>query len=249
MLGGCSVSLDPNAPPDERYKSQTKVYDPDVAMQFHMHGSPDGIHWKFLRRIQLPLRGGWDTQSIIFWDPAIEQYLLYTRRCVAKRHTTVGGNENYRTVRRLESDDLINWENQRIVMWPDDVDLATYQTDVPLDSGAPEKPYGKVPVDFYGATVFKYPDPDGTYLMLANINWSWFAHEQVVTNVRADLDVARKETRQIGGPSRFDVRLSTSRYGVNFHRCGERRPFIRPGPEGKLLLADGLGHAQTDPDG
>jgi len=249
MLGGCSVSLDPNAPPDERYKSQTKVYDPDVAMQFHMHGSPDGIHWKFLRRIQLPLRGGWDTQSIIFWDPAIEQYLLYTRRCVAKRHTTVGGNENYRTVRRLESDDLINWENQRIVMWPDDVDLATYQTDVPLDSGAPEKPYGKVPVDFYGATVFKYPDPDGTYLMLANINWSWFDHEQVVTNVRDDLDVARKETRQIGGPSRFDVRLSTSRDGVNFHRCGERRPFIRPGPEGKLLLADGLGHAQTDPDG
>lgn len=233
-LGGCSVWIDPNAPPDERYKSQTKVYDPDVAMQFHMHGSPDGIYWKFLRRIQLPFRGGWDTQNIIFWDPAIERYLLYTRRWVAKRHTTAEGNENYRTVRRLESDDLINWENQRIVMGPDDVDLATYETDIPLNSDAPEKPHAKVPVDYYGATVFKYPDADGAYLMLANANWSWFDREQVVTDVRDDLDVVRMETRQIGGPSRFDVRLSASRDGVNFHRCGERRAFIRPGPEGSF---------------
>ena len=121
-LGGSSVWIDPNAPPEERYKSQSKVYDPDVSMQFHMHSSPDGIDWKFLRRIQLELRGGWDTQSIIFWDPTIGRYVLYTRRWVAKRHTTAKGNENYRTVRRLESDDLVNWDNQSIVMWPDEVD-------------------------------------------------------------------------------------------------------------------------------
>ena len=94
-LGGSSVWIDPHAPPEERYKNQSKVYNPEVAMQFHMHGSPDGIHWKFLRRIQLPHRGGWDTQSIIFWDPAIGRYVLYTRRWVAKRHTTAEGNENY----------------------------------------------------------------------------------------------------------------------------------------------------------
>ena len=70
--------------------------------------------------------------------------------------------------------------------------------------------------------------------MLANANWSWFDRETVVTETRDDLDVAREETRQIGGPSRFDVRLSASRDGVNFHRCGGRRPFISPGAEGSF---------------
>ena len=231
-LGGSSVWIDPEAPPEERYKNQSKVYNPDVAMQFHMHGSPDGIHWKFLRRMQLPHRGGWDTQSIIFRDPAIGRYVLYTRRWVAKRHTTATGNENYRTVRRLESDDLINWDNQRTVMWPDEEDLAAYETDVPLDSSAPEKPYGRTPMDYYGATVFKYPDAHGVYIMLANANWYWFNREPVVTTVRDDMDALRTETQQIYGPSRFDARLSVSRDGVNFRRCGGRRPFLSPGPEG-----------------
>ena len=201
-------------------------------MQFHMHGSPDGIHWKFLRRMQLPHRGGWDTQSIIFRDPAIGRYVLYTRRWVARRHTTAEGNENYRTVRRLESDDLANWDNQQTVMWPDEEDLATYETSPALDPAAPEKPYGRTPMDYYGATVFKYPDPDGVYVMLANANWYWFDREPVVTTVRDDMDVLRTETQQIYGPSRFDARLSVSRDGVNFTRCGGRRPFLSPGPEG-----------------
>ena len=231
-LGGSSVWIDPNAPPEERYKSQSKVYDADVSMQFHMHSSPDGINWKFLRRIQFELRGGWDTQSIIFWDPAIGRYVLYTRRWVAKRHTTAEGNENYRTVRRLESDDLVNWENQSTVMWPDEDDLATYETGAPMSSAAPEKPHSRVPVDYYGATVFKYPDADGVYVMLANANWCWFDRNSVVTTVRDDLDVAREETQSIYGPSRFDARLSVSRDGVNFQRCGGRRPFLSPGSEG-----------------
>ena len=233
-LGGSSVWLDPNAPPEERYKSQSKVYNPDVSMQFHMHSSPDGIDWRFLRRIRLEQRGGWDTQSIIFWDPAIGRYVLYTRHWFAKRHGTAEGNENYRTVRRLESDDLIKWENQRIVMWPDDVDLATYETDPPLHSAAPEKPHGRVPVDYYGATVFKYPDANGVYLMLANANWCWYDRDMVVTTVRDDLDAVREETQRIHGPSRFDARLSVSRDGVNFQRCGGRGPFLSPGPEGSF---------------
>ena len=89
-------------------------------------------------------------------------------------------------------------------------------------------------MDYYGATVFKYPDPDGVYVMLANANWYWFNREPVVTRVRDDMDVLRTETQQIYGPSRFDVRLSVSRDGVNFQRCGGRRPFLSPGPEGSF---------------
>lgn len=231
-IGGSSVWVDPKAPPEERYRNQSKVYNPDVAMQFHMHGSPDGINWTFLRRIQFELGGGWDTQSIIFWDVAIGRYVLYTRHWFAQRHGTAEGNENYRAVRRLESDDLTNWENQSIVMWPDEVDLATYETGAPPRPDAPEKPHSRVPVDYYGATVFKYPDAHGIYVMLANANWCWFDRESVVTTIRDDLEVAREETRRIAGPSRFDARLSVSRDGLNFQRCGGRRPFIGPGPEG-----------------
>ena len=233
-LGGSSVWIDPNAPPEERYKNQSKVYNPDVSMQFHMHSSPDGIRWKMFQNIELDRGGGWDTQSIIFWDPAIGRYVLYTRHWFAKRHGTAEGNENYRTVRRLESDDLRGWDNQSIVMWPDEVDLATYETDVPLRPEGPDSPYGRVPMDYYGASVFKYPDADGVYVMMANANWYWYNRDPVVTTIRDDMDVLREETQRINGPSRFDARLAVSRDGVSFQRCGGRRPFMSPGPEGSF---------------
>ena len=134
QIGGSSVWIDPNAPPEERYKTQAKVYSPEVWGQFHMHSSPDGIRWKLLENLRIG-RGGWDTQSIVFWDPRVRRYVLYTRYWVAKRHGTAEGNESYRTVRRLESDDLRRWDNQSIVMWPDEVDMATYETSVPLATG------------------------------------------------------------------------------------------------------------------
>ena len=232
-VGGSSVWMDPNAPPEERYKNQSKVYNPDVWGEFHMHSSPDGIRWKLLRTLQID-RGGWDSQSIVFWDPAIGRYVMYTRHWFAKRHGTAQGNENYRTVRRLESDDLTRWENQRIVMRPDEVDLATYETGVPLRPEGPESPPARVPVDYYGASVFKYPDDRGVYVMMANANWYWYDREPVVTSIRDDMDVVRQETRRIYGPSRFDTRLAVSRDGKHFQRCGGRRPFMSPGPEGSF---------------
>lgn len=231
-IGGSSVWVDPNAPPEERYKNQSKVYSPpEVWGHFHMHSSPDGIHWKLFRDLEIS-RGGWDTQNIVFWDPVIGRYVLYTRYWVAQRHGTATGNENYRTIRRLESDDLIHWENQDIVMRPDESDLSAYDTGMPLDPDAPEFPRSRVPFDYYGATVFKYPDPEGLYIMLSHANWYWFDREPVVTTIRDDMDVEREETRQIYGPSRFDARLSVSRDGVRFERCGGRSPFLSPGAEG-----------------
>ncbi len=55
-----------------------------------------------------------------------------------------------------------------------------------------------------------------------------------MTTVRDDMDIVREETQQIYGPSRFDVRLSVSRDGVHFRRCGGRRPFMSPGLEGSF---------------
>ena len=233
-IGGSSVWIDPHAPPEFRYKNQSKVYSPpEVWGHLHMHGSPDGIHWKLVRDVRLS-RGGWDTQSIVFWDPPVGRYAMYTRHWFAKRHGTAEGNLNYRTVRRLESEDLEEWGNQRIVMRPDDADMDTYDTPYPLRPEGPERPYGRTPMDYYGASVFKYPDPDGVYVMLANANWYWFDREPVVTVVRDDMGVAREETQNIYGPSRFDARLSVSRDGVEFRRCGGRKPFLKPGREGSF---------------
>ncbi|MFP6770217.1 MAG: hypothetical protein VB859_18725, partial [Planctomycetaceae bacterium] len=91
-IGGCSVWIDPAAPPQHRYKSQQKVY---PSSQFHMYSSPDGIHWKMFRRIRIGA-GGWDTQSIIYRDPELDRYLMFTRFWRAARHGTGKAPDNYR---------------------------------------------------------------------------------------------------------------------------------------------------------
>ena len=196
-IGGCSVWIDPNAAPEHRYKNQAKVY---PSAELHMHSSPDGIHWKKLATVD-PGPGGWDTQTVVFWDPAVKRYAMYTRRWV-RYETRLA---NYRTVRRLESDDLLNWDSEIVVMEADDVDLATHKTGTP-----------QPPVDFYGADVFPYTDAEDVYIMLAQAFWHW--------QQRPGVDGL--------GPAGFDVRLAVSRDGKNFQRVGHRKPFMATGPDG-----------------
>ncbi|MCH2374060.1 MAG: hypothetical protein MK538_07730, partial [Planctomycetes bacterium] len=201
-IGGCSVWIDPNAPPEHRYKNQAKVY---PSAKFHMQSSPDGLNWKFFSQIE-PGHGGWDTQSIVFWDPRIQRYALYTRFWMSHRHKTAPAPNDYRTVRRLESDDLKNWEKQTLVMQPDDLDRAIQKTEP-----------GRPPVNYYGADVFRYEEAEHVYIMLAQAFWQW----------------QRREKKGLG-PSGFDVRLSTSRDGIKFRRAGDRKPFMAMGPSGRF---------------
>ena len=196
VIGGCAVWIDPQADPADRYKTQTKVY---PIGQLHMHSSPDGLHWTKFARLD-PGPGGWDTQSIVFWDPDIERYALFTRYWEHNDDRA----RRYRTVRRLESDDLLNWDQQSIVMQPDEDDLATHET-----------PTAQPPVDYYGADVFRY---EGVYLMLAQAFWHW---------------QPRPPSEKLG-PSTFDVRLAVSRDGETFQRVGGWSPFLSLGPEGRF---------------
>ena len=234
-IGGSSVWIDPHAEPESRYRNQAKVYSPpEVWGHLHMHGSPDGIHWKLASDIRLS-RGGWDTQSIVFWDPPVGRYAMYTRHWFAQRHGTATGNLNYRTVRRLESDDLREWGNQRIVMRPDDADMDTYETPSPLCPEGPEKPYGtgtggllrRVGIQISGPRRRVYHAGQRKLV-------TWYDREPIVTVVRDDMGVPREETQRIYGPSRFDSRLSVSRDGIDFQRCGGRRAFLKPGSEGSF---------------
>lgn len=205
VIGGCSVWLDPKAPPEHRFKTQAKSYHPT---RFPMHSSPDGRHWQLFA--EPALSGPTDTQTIIFWDPARERYVMYTREWVRS------DTERYRAVRRLESDDLQQWDSESVVFDPDETDRATYDT-----------PDISPPVDYYGATVFKYPlaeqdeaaaPDDRVYIMLAQAFWHF----------------TDKGYDGVIGPFVRDVRLAVSRDGKTFHRAGGRNPFLRPGPAGSF---------------
>ena len=203
IIGGCAVWIDPKTPAQHRYKTQAKVY---PTGQFHMHSSPDGLRWKLFARLD-PGRGGWDTQSVAFWDSNIERYALYTRYWMSHRHGTAQAPDNFRAVRRLESDDLKNWDNQSIVIRPDEDDRRLHST-----------PPGQPPVDYYGADVFRYAEADRVYVMLAQAYWHW----------------QPRAPRKGLGPAGFDVRLALSRDGSRFQRAGGRKPFLSMGPAGRF---------------
>jgi len=154
VVGGCSVWIDPYAPPEHRFKTQAKVY---PSGQLHLHSSPDGLHWKFFSQLD-PGPGGWDTQSIIFRDRRIQRYVLYTRRWVR----TEPRETSYRTVRRLETSDFQTWEQESVVLQADALDLARHKP-----------PTAQPSVDFYGADVFQPPGIDNAYMMLAQAFWHW----------------------------------------------------------------------------
>ena len=207
-IGGGSVWIDPQAPQEHRYKNQAKIY---PSFDFQMYSSPDGLHWKpYLQPDPGP--GGWDSQSIIFWDPPVKRYALFTRFWKSHRHKTSPAPNDFRTVRRLESDDLQHWDSQTIAMQPDTADWARYSTTA--------TPPGKPPVDYYGATVFRY-DEQSLYIMLAHAYWHWIPRQP-----------KEKDLGPTGGPAAIDVRLAVSRDGVQFRRLARSKPFMALGPAG-----------------
>jgi hypothetical protein len=153
VIGGSSVWIDPHAPPEHRYKTQAKVY---PSGRFHMHSSPDGVHWTLYAEI--PPQGPHDTQTIIFWDEPSQRYLFYGRH----RAITPEIDILCRSVRRAELTDLTKIENTGLAIWPDQLDRAKH-----------EAPAGQTPVDYYGATVFPYSETEGLYIMLAQAFWHW----------------------------------------------------------------------------
>jgi len=206
-IGGTSVWIDPKAPPLHRYKSQAKFYPADErANEFHIYSSPDGYQWTLLCK---PAIDEMDTQSIIFWDDAGQRYLLYTRKNPGR--TTPN---RYRVVRRMESLDLCNWENEIFVMQADDLDNRIYETPTP-----------QPPVDYYGATVFRYPDDstDSAYIMLAHAFWHWQRRPQ---EQRWGGRENHKFQFEVLAPATLDVRLAASRDGICFNRLGDRKSFI-----------------------
>jgi len=210
IIGGCAVWIDPNAPPEHRYKTQTKVY---PSGEFHMHSSPDGLRWKLFANIDP--RGKRDAQTIIFWDKYIQRYVFFGRR----KYGTSEIKVRCRRIRRAEMTDLRQINNTGLAIWPDELDLATY------DLGEESKEW--TPMDCYGATVFPYEEADRAYIMLVQAYWHWIRKPKTERSWP-------KITWLAEWPGTQDVQLAVSRDGKQFQRVGGRKPFLRLGPEGRF---------------
>jgi hypothetical protein len=213
-VGGLAVWIDPKAPPSQRYKSQAKFYLPGQGAEFHIYASPDGYRWTLLAKPQI---GDCDTQVIIFWDEACQRYLMYNRKNV-DAHTP----KRRRVVRRLESVDLVHWENEVYVMDSDEVDRGTEKTPTP-----------QPPVDYYGGNLFRYPDssPDSPCIMIAHAFWHW---QRRPKEQRAGGYPDHKFEFEVLAPATLDDRLAVSRDGIQFSRLGDRKPFLATGLAGSF---------------
>lgn len=150
VIGGSSVWIDPNAQPEDKYKTQAKVY---PSGDFHIHSSPDGIHWKTYSEIDP--KGPHDTQTIIFWDKDLHKYLMYIRYFLRREGIKERG------VRRSIIDNNFSEINDTgLAIWPDISDKNKYSDILPDGS----------PMDYYGATIFPY---EGVYIMFAQAFWHW----------------------------------------------------------------------------
>ena len=82
-------------------------------------------------------------------------------------------------------------------------------------------------VDVYTNGCMKYPFAQDAYFMMPSFLYHWDCKEI-------------PSERQINFPDTCDVRLLTSRDGINWCYAGGRKPFLRLGGVGQSLVADDL---------
>lgn len=214
---GGDVWIDPQAPPERKYRHQCKFAFVVPGAKLEFFASPDGIRWSKTHTVDI---GECDTANLAFWDDRWGRYVLYTRKWIRDDENV---NLRYRQLRRFESDDLENWEDETVVWAADDTDLAKFTTHT-----------GQPCMDYYGATVFKYPDAGDFYVIMAPAFWHWRQRPEGERWGHSGDPRDKSEKTERLGPSTMDVRLGFSRDGKNFHRAVDRTPFMRQGPEGRF---------------
>ena len=216
-VAGSAPWIDPHADSAHRYRAFVKAYpgwlDAPQPAEFRHYASPDGLNWT---REEVDPIGDCDTQHIAFWDESCGRYVLYTR----KWFRFDDKHDNYRTVRRLESDDLVRWEDTGVVWQAADAELAAR----PTHTGQPA-------LDYYGAAVYRYPGTSG-YIGLAEAYWHWLERlEEERWGESGDPQHAVIERLR---PAAMDVHLISSRDGRTFQRLGDGAPFMGLGSSGRF---------------
>ena len=214
-MEGATVLIDTNpaCPPEERYKLWTKIqHIPSGDAQRGMKNglwamySKDGVHWNvYDSLVDVP---HCDTQNVPFWDDRLQKYVGYGRSRVEM------DGYRARAIGRIESDDFRNWSRMETVFQTEQIEQRA-----PIPSHCRDR-IGSY-VDVYTNACMKYPFAQDVYFMMPSFLYHWDCQ-----------DVSNEQ--RVTFPDTCDVRLLTSRNGIDWRQAGGRRPFLRLGMWGSL---------------
>ena len=129
-----------------RYTAFYGAAPPGCGGGFCLAHSDDGLHWTAYP--ENPVRvGSSDTYNNMFYDDRSKRYVAYIRPTVH-----AGWSRVNREVGRVESEDMIHWGNDRVVLDTDERDAPGARDDAPKTS-----PRGRAR-QFYGMTVKPHQD-------------------------------------------------------------------------------------------
>ncbi len=203
---GGMVFLDPNAPPEQRFRMACRLGPEGQGVRVFSSG--DGVHWKLTHPSVITARpeekrSHLDSQNVIFWDDALRKYVAYVRYNRPERRGRA------RSISRAESDRLGGFpvvQDMQVVFQPDDQDLK--------EDGLPA-------VDFYVSAAVKYPWADNAYFMFPTAYFHYSGR----------LAEFAKQSPANAGP--LDSQFAASRDGIKWERY-DRRPFVPLGMKGEF---------------
>jgi len=177
-----------------RYTAMYRAWIPGKHGGLSLAYSDDGLHWTGYEENTLRV-GLSDTFNNFFYDERIKRYVAYVRPMVhaGPRHVN-------RSIARIESEDMVDWGNEQLVLDTDDGDAPPVGTvnEAKHEDGT-GYPRGRNK-QFYGLTVTPY---QGLYLGLASV-----------------YDVV---------PGTMCIELLHSYDGSQWRREPKREPLISPG--------------------
>lgn len=195
-----TIMVDPNGPPERRYKLfRSRVSaDPAVAGVYAAF-SADGLHFTEAGRV-LPM---WpETGLIADWDARIGRYVVFTRLFAQ-------GGDNQRRIARIETDDLLKpWPFRSTVRPPGCPTPDNLQT--VLSADAMDDPF----CDLYTNAAHIYPHAQDVYLMFP----APFRH----------FSPGRQPWFRFEPGNEYglmEVQLAVSRDGIHWSRP-DRRPYV-----------------------
>ena len=132
-----------------RYTVMYRTSAPKVGGGLYLAHSDDGLHWNAYP--ENPIRFGGDTYNNFLYDERIGRYVAYVRPRIHAGPPRVN-----RLMSRIESQDMIHWANEQVVLDTDDRD-APAQGRIRPENDTLGYPRGR-DVQFYGLTATRHQD-------------------------------------------------------------------------------------------
>jgi len=100
------LDANPAALPDQRYKAVAlgrTGEGEERSKALMIFASPDGVYWRPMRDEAVISGGGFDSQTVAFWDVIRQEYVWFFR----------AGRDGFRSIRRCTSPDFLNWSESQ----------------------------------------------------------------------------------------------------------------------------------------